>query len=177
MCNDGFELYFSKCGMLIMGGIMILMVIVIFVLLWVYLFNLYVWCVLVVLVGYGVIGFVDDYCKVVCKDIKGLIVCWKYFWMLVIVLGVVFVLYFVGKDMFVMQLVVLFFKDVMLQLGLFYILLVYFVIVGIGNVVNLIDGFDGLVIMLIVFVVGGFVLVVWVIGNMNFVSYLYILYL
>lgn len=160
-----------------MGGIMILMVIVIFVLLWVYLFNLYVWCVLVVLVGYGVIGFVDDYCKVVCKDIKGLIVCWKYFWMLVIVLGVVFVLYFVGKDMFVMQLVVLFFKDVMLQLGLFYILLVYFVIVGIGNVVNLIDGFDGLVIMLIVFVVGGFVLVVWVIGNMNFVSYLYILYL
>lgn len=72
---------------------------------------------------------------------------------------------------------VLFFKDVMLQLGLFYILLVYFVIVGIGNVVNLIDGFDGLVIMLIVFVVGGFVLVVWVIGNMNFVSYLYILYL
>lgn len=56
-------------------------------------------------------------------------------------------------------------------------MLVYFVIVGIGNVVNLIDGFDGLVIMLIVFVVGGFVLVVWVIGNMNFVSYLYILYL
>lgn len=101
MRNDGFESYFSKRGTSIMGGIMILTAIVIFVLLWVYSFNSYVWCVLVVLVGYGVIGFVDDYRKVVRKDIKGLIVRWKYFWMSVIALGVVFVLYFVGKDTFV----------------------------------------------------------------------------
>ncbi len=100
---------------------------------------------LVVLVGYGVIGFVDDYRKVVRKDTKGLIARWKYFWMsAIIALGVAFALYLAGKDTPATQLVVPFFKDVMPQLGLFYILLAYFVIVGTGNAVNLTDGLDGL---------------------------------
>ena len=98
--------------------------------------NPAVWCVLVVLVGYGVIGLVDDYRKVVVKTPKGLIARWKYFWMSVIALGVAFALYLVGKDTPATQLVVPFFKDVMPQLGLFYILLAYFVIVGTGNAVN-----------------------------------------
>lgn len=126
-----------------MGGIMILTAIVISVLLWAYPSNPYVWCVLVVLVGYGIIGFVDDYRKVVRKDTKGLIARWKYFWMSVIALGVAFALYLVGKDTPATQLVVPFFKDVMPQLGLFYVLLAYFVIVGTGNAVNLTDGLDG----------------------------------
>ena len=70
--NDGPESHFSKRGTPTMGGIMILTAIVISVLLWAYPSNPYVWCVLVVLVGYGVIGFVDDYRKVVRKDTKGL---------------------------------------------------------------------------------------------------------
>lgn len=73
-----------------MGGIMILTAIVVSVLLWAYPSNPYVWCVLTVLVGYGIIGFVDDYRKVVRKDTKGLIARWKYFWMSVIALGVAF---------------------------------------------------------------------------------------
>ncbi len=85
--NDGPESHFSKRGTPTMGGIMILTAIVISVLLWAYPSNPYVWCVLVVLVGYGVIGFVDDYRKVVRKDTKGLIARWKYFWMSVIALG------------------------------------------------------------------------------------------
>ncbi|MCC3262569.1 phospho-N-acetylmuramoyl-pentapeptide-transferase, partial [Paenibacillus polymyxa] len=97
--------------------------------------NPYVWCVLTVLVGYGIIGFVDDYRKVVRKDTKGLIARWKYFWMSVIALGVAFALYLAGKDTPATELVVPFFKDVMPQLGLFYILLAYFVIVGTGNAV------------------------------------------
>ena len=121
-----------------------------------------------VLVGYGVIGFVDDYRKVVRKDTKGLIARWKYFWMSVIALGVAFALYLAGKDTPATQLVVPFFKDVMPQLGLFYILLAYFVIVGTGNAVNLTDGLDGLAIMPTVFVAGGFALVAWATGNMNF---------
>ncbi|SUG34886.1 phospho-N-acetylmuramoyl-pentapeptide-transferase [Salmonella enterica subsp. arizonae] len=96
--------------------------------------------------------FVDDYRKVVRKDTKGLIARWKYFWMSVIALGVAFALYLVGKDTPATQLVVPFFKDVMPQLGLFYILLSYFVIVGTGNAVNLTDGLDGLAIMPTVFV-------------------------
>ena len=63
------------------------------------------------------------------------------------------------------------------QLGLFYILLAYFVIVGTGNAVNLTDGLDGLAIMPTVFVAGGFALVAWATGNMNFASYLHIPYL
>ena len=75
--NDGPESHFSKRGTPTMGGIMILTAIVISVLLWAYPSNPYVWCVLVVLVGYGVIGFVDDYRKVVRKDTKGLIARWS----------------------------------------------------------------------------------------------------
>ena len=161
--NDGPESHFSKRGTPTMGGIMILTAIVISVLLWAYPSNPYVWCVLVVLVGYGVIGFVDDYRKVVRKDTKGLIARWKYFWMSVIALGVAFALYLAGKDTPATQLVVPFFKDVMPQLGLFYILLAYFVIVGTGNAVNLTDGLDGLAIMPTVFVAGGFALVAWAI--------------
>lgn len=156
---------------------MILTSIVISVLLWAYPSNPYVWCVLVVLIGYGIIGFVDDYRKVVRKDTKGLIARWKYFWMSVIALGVAFALYLVGKDTPATQLVVPFFKDVMPQLGLFYILLSYFVIVGTGNAVNLTDGLDGLAIMPTVFVAAGFALVARATGNMNFANYLHIPYL
>lgn len=156
---------------------MILTSIVISVLLWAYPSNPYVWCVLVVLIGYGIIGFVDDYRKVVRKDTKGLIARWKYFWMSVIALGVAFALYLVGKDTPATQLVVPFFKDVMPQLGLFYILLSYFVIVGTGNAVNLTDGLDGLAIMPTVFVAAGFALVARATRNMNFANYLHIPYL
>ncbi|MFO6485369.1 phospho-N-acetylmuramoyl-pentapeptide-transferase [Escherichia coli] len=139
--------------------------------------NPYVWCVLVVLVGYGVIGFVDDYRKVVRKDAKGLIARWKYFWMFGHCAGCRLrpvpcrqrhARNAAGRP---------FFKDVMPQLGLFYILLAYFVIVGTGNAVNLTDGLDGLAIMPTVFVAGGFALVAWATGNMNFASYLHIPYL
>jgi len=144
---------------------------------WAYPSNPYVWCVLVVLVGFGVIGFVDDYRKVVRKDTKGLIARWKYFWMSVISLGVAFALYLAGKDTPATELVVPFFKDVMPQLGLFYIVLAYFVIVGTGNAVNLTDGLDGLAIMPTVFVAAGFALVAWATGNVKFAEYLHIPYL
>ncbi|MFP1482859.1 phospho-N-acetylmuramoyl-pentapeptide-transferase [Escherichia coli] len=168
--NDGPESHFSKRGTPTMGGIMFIDGDSDLRPLWAYPSNPYVWCVLVVLVGYGVIGFVDDYRKVVRKDTKGLIARWKYFWMSVIALGVAFALYLAGKDTPATQLVVPFFKDVMPQLGLFYILLAYFVIVGTGNAVNLTDGLDGLAIMPTVFVAGGFALVAWATGNMNFAS-------
>ena len=175
--NDGPESHFSKRGTPTMGGIMILTAITVSVLLWAYPSNPYVWCVLTVLIGYGIIGFVDDYRKVVRKDTKGLIARWKYFWMSVIALGVAFALYLAGKDTPATELVVPFFKDIMPQLGLLYILLAYFVIVGTGNAVNLTDGLDGLAIMPTVFVAAGFALVAWATGNMNFASYLHIPYL
>ncbi|MGM3160766.1 phospho-N-acetylmuramoyl-pentapeptide-transferase [Dickeya undicola] len=175
--NEGPESHFSKRGTPTMGGVMILASIIISVLLWVNLANPYVWCVLLVLVGYGVVGFVDDYRKVVRKDTRGLIARWKYFWQSVLALAVAFSMYAIGKDTPATQLVVPFFKDVMPQLGVMYIVLAYFVIVGTSNAVNLTDGLDGLAIMPTVFVAVGFALVAWATGNMNFASYLHIPYI
>ncbi|SFN77373.1 phospho-N-acetylmuramoyl-pentapeptide-transferase [Xenorhabdus japonica] len=175
--DNGPESHFSKRGTPTMGGLLILFSITISVLLWANLNNPYVWCVLVVLVGYGVVGFVDDYRKVVRKDTKGLIARWKYFWQSVIALGVAFAMYSIGKDTPATQLVVPFFKDVMPQLGLLYILLTYFVIVGTSNAVNLTDGLDGLAIMPTVLVAAGLGLVAWATGNTNYSAYLNIPYL
>lgn len=173
----GPESHFSKRGTPTMGGILILFSISISVLLWARLDNPYVWCVLLVLVGYGLVGFADDYLKVVRKNSRGLIARWKYFWQSAIALVVAFSMYAIGHDTPATQLVVPFFKDVMPQLGVLYILLAYFVIVGTSNAVNLTDGLDGLAIMPTVFVAAGFALVAWATGNVNFASYLHIPFL
>ena len=172
--SEGPESHFSKRGTPTMGGLLILFSITVSTLLWARLDNPYVWCVLFVLIGYGVVGFIDDYRKVVRKDTRGLIARWKYFWQSVIALAIAFTMYAIGKDTPATQLVVPFFKDVMPQLGMLYILLAYFVIVGTSNAVNLTDGLDGLAIMPTVFVAAGFALVAWATGNVNFAGYLHI---
>ncbi|MDG3089060.1 phospho-N-acetylmuramoyl-pentapeptide-transferase [Vibrio hannami] len=175
--NDGPESHFSKRGTPTMGGVMILASIVVSVLLWSDLTNPYIWAVMVVLMGYGAVGFVDDYRKVVRKDPAGLIARWKYFWQSAIAIVVAFALYVHGKDTAATQLVVPFFKDIMPQLGLFYIILTYFVIVGTSNAVNLTDGLDGLAILPTVLVSGGFAFIAWATGNVNFAGYLNIPYI
>lgn len=175
--NDGPESHLSKKGTPTMGGILIVSSIMISVLLWAELSNPYVWVTLFVLGGFALVGFADDYLKVVRKNPRGLIARWKYFWQSVITLIVAFGLYIYGKDTPVTALVVPFFKDVMPQLGLFYIIFTYFVIVGSGNAVNLTDGLDGLAIMPTVFVAGGFAIVSWTTGNVNFAEYLNIPYI
>ena len=175
--NDGPESHLSKKGTPTMGGILILASITLSVFLWADLRNPYVWVTLFVLIGYGIVGFADDYLKVIRKNSAGLIARWKYFWQSVIALIVAFGLYAYGKDSSVTVLVVPFFKDVMPQLGVCFILLTYFVIVGAGNAVNLTDGLDGLAIMPTVFVAAGFALVSWATGNVNFAAYLHIPYI
>ena len=175
--NDGPESHLSKKGTPTMGGILILASISLSVFLWADLRNPYVWVTLFVLIGYGIVGFADDYLKVIRKNSAGLIARWKYFWQSVIALVVAFGLYAYGKDSSVTVLVVPFFKDVMPQLGVCFILLTYFVIVGAGNAVNLTDGLDGLAIMPTVFVAAGFALVSWATGNVNFAAYLHIPYI
>lgn len=174
--NDGPESHFSKRGTPTMGGLLILASITITVLLWADLSNPYVWAVLFVTLGYGAIGFVDDYRKVVRKNSDGLIARWKYFWQSAIAIVVAFALYAYGKDTTATQLVVPFFKDIMPQLGLFYVVMTYFVIVGTSNAVNLTDGLDGLAIMPTVMVASGFAFIAWATGNVNFAEYLHIPY-
>ncbi|MDD0823846.1 phospho-N-acetylmuramoyl-pentapeptide-transferase [Mannheimia sp. AT1] len=172
--NDGPESHFKKRGTPTMGGVMILAAIGISALLWADLRNSYVWFTLFVLFGYGAVGFVDDYRKIARKNTDGLIARWKYFWLSAIALVAVFGMYAAGKDTAATQLVVPFFKDLMPQLGLFYIVLAYFVIVGTSNAVNLTDGLDGLAIVPIIMVASAFALIAWATGNFNFADYLHI---
>ncbi len=177
MRNDGPESHFAKKGTPTMGGVMILFSIGVSTLLWANLANPYIWVCLFVLFGYGAIGFVDDFRKITRKNTDGLIARWKYFWMSVVALVAILWLYWLGHDTDATRLVIPFFKDIMPQLGLFYIVLSYFVIVGTGNAVNLTDGLDGLAIMPTALVAGAFALIAWATGNVNFAEYLHIPYI
>ncbi len=175
--DDGPESHLSKSGTPTLGGLLILGAIVLSVLLWGDLSNYYVLTVLFVVVSFGAIGFVDDYRKVIRKDSKGLIARWKYFWQTVIGLGTAIFLYSMAQDPAETALLLPFIKDVMPQLGLLYILLTYFVIVGTSNAVNLTDGLDGLAIVPVVLVAGAFAVFAYVTGNINFSAYLNIPYI
>jgi len=175
--DDGPESHLSKSGTPTMGGILILASIVFSVLLWGDLSNSYVWVVLFVVVSFGIIGFVDDYRKVIRKDSNGLIARWKYFWQTVIGFSVAFFLYYHAQSPEETSLIVPFIKDVLPQLGIFYIVMTYFVIVGTSNAVNLTDGLDGLAIVPTIMVAGAFAVFAYVTGNVNFSSYLNIPYI
>lgn len=175
--GDGPESHFSKKGTPTMGGLLILGSIVISTLLWANLSNKYVWVVLFVLISFGWIGFVDDYRKVIRKDSKGLIARWKYFWQSVFALVTAIFLYATAERPAETSLLVPFLKDVMPQLGLLFLALSYFVIVGTSNAVNLTDGLDGLAIVPVVMVASAFAIIAYASGNVNFASYLNIPYL
>ncbi len=175
--DDGPQSHLSKSGTPTMGGLLILAAIVTSVLLWADLTNRYVWVTLFVVVAYGIIGFVDDYRKVVRKDPKGLIAKWKYFWLSAVAIGVAFYLYSAAKDPAETALLVPFFKEVMPQLGLFYIVVVYFTLVGTSNAVNLTDGLDGLAIVPTILVAGALSIFAYTTGNINFSEYLNIPYI
>jgi phospho-N-acetylmuramoyl-pentapeptide-transferase len=175
--DDGPESHLAKSGTPTMGGLLILAAIVLSVLLWADLTNRYVWVTLFVLVSFGVIGFVDDYRKVIRKDAKGLIARWKYFWQSVIAIAVAFYLYSSQQNPAETALLVPFFKDVMPQMGMLFMVVTYFVIVGTSNAVNLTDGLDGLAIVPVILVAGAFAIFAYVTGNINFSAYLHIPYL
>ncbi|WP_249978783.1 phospho-N-acetylmuramoyl-pentapeptide-transferase [Vreelandella olivaria] len=172
--DDGPQSHLSKAGTPTMGGAMILLAIAISTLLWGDLTNHYVWVVLAVTLGFGAIGWVDDYRKVVEKNPRGLPARWKYFWQSVVGLGAAVVLYLTASTAVETSLLVPLFKDVALPLGLFYIVLTYFVIVGSSNAVNLTDGLDGLAIMPTVLVAMGLAVFAYASGNAVFASYLHI---
>lgn len=170
--DDGPESHLSKSGTPTMGGLLILASIVVSVLLWADLSNIYVWVVLFVIVSFGIIGFVDDYRKVVRKDANGLIARWKYFWQTIIGLSTALFLFFIAQDVNETALLIPFMKELLPQLGIFYVVMTYFVIVGTSNAVNLTDGLDGLAIVPTIMVAGAFALFAYVTGHVNFSAYL-----
>lgn len=175
--NEGPKSHYSKAGTPTMGGAMILIAITIATLLWGNLENSYMWIVLVVTLGFGIIGWVDDYRKLILRHSRGLPGRWKYFWQSVIGLLAAIFLYTKSTTLAETSLLIPFFKNLTLPLGIFYIVLTYFVIVGTSNAVNLTDGLDGLAIMPIVLVGGALGIFAYVTGHVKFASYLAVPYI
>ncbi len=168
----GPESHQSKAGTPTMGGAMILIALIISTLLWSDLNNRYVWTVLFVTLAFGGIGFVDDYRKLKYRDSRGLSARWKYLLQSLAALAVGVFLYHTADVPANTTLYVPFFKDVAIPLGLGFIVLTYFVVVGSSNAVNLTDGLDGLAIMPAVFVAAGLGIFAYATGNTIFANYL-----
>ena len=175
--TDGPQSHLSKSGTPTMGGALILAAIAVSTLLWANLSNLYVWVVLLVTLLFGAIGWVDDYRKVVEKSSRGLPGRWKYFWQSVFGLAAAVALFINAKSSAETTLIFPFLKDVALPLGIGFIVLTYFVIVGSSNAVNLTDGLDGLAILPTVLVGGALGVFAYLSGNVNHAEYLLIPYI
>ncbi|MDA8093604.1 MAG: phospho-N-acetylmuramoyl-pentapeptide-transferase [Betaproteobacteria bacterium] len=171
--SDGPQTHLAKAGTPTMGGALILVAIAVTTLLWADLRNEYIWLVLITTLGFGAIGWVDDYRKVVHRNPKGLSARAKYFWQSVIGLGVAIYLAASATLPAETTLIVPFFKAISIPLGMFgFVLLTYFVIVGTSNAVNLTDGLDGLAIMPTVMVAAALAIFAYVAGNAQFSHYL-----
>lgn len=198
--DDGPQTHLAKAGTPTMGGALVLIGIGISTLLWADLSNRFVWVVMLVTFGFGWIGWVDDYRKVVYRNPKGLPAKWKYFWQSVVGLICAFYLAFAVSaqsgqqvmDIFVAwvesgfsmhlpnnaDLIVPFFKSISYPLGVWgFIALTYFVIVGTSNAVNLTDGLDGLAIMPTVMVASALAIFAYVAGNAVYSKYLLLPYI
>ena len=170
--TDGPQSHLGKSGTPTMGGVLILLSICMSTLLWSKLDNRYVWVVMLTTICFAAIGWVDDWRKVVEKNSKGLPSRWKYFWQSVFGLGAALFLYNTATSPVELQLYVPFFKNVAINLGWLYVPLVYFVVVGSSNAVNLTDGLDGLAIMPSVMIAAALAVFAYLVGNVKFALYL-----
>ncbi|MBF0264774.1 MAG: phospho-N-acetylmuramoyl-pentapeptide-transferase [Gammaproteobacteria bacterium] len=175
--DDGPESHFSKAGTPTMGGALILVAITVSALLWADLSNYYVVVTLLVIMGFGIIGWIDDYKKIVEKNSKGLSAKQKYLWQSLIALSASYYLFNMAQTPEQTQLIIPFVKSLVIDLGPFYILLSYLVIVGSSNAVNLTDGLDGLAIMPTVMVAAALGVFTYLTGNSQFATYLHIPYI
>ena len=176
--DDGPQTHLIKAGTPTMGGALILVSILVSTLLWADLKNIYIWVVLLITAGFGAVGWVDDYRKVVHRNPKGLSARTKLFWQSLIALVAVAYIAYSIKLPAQTELIVPFFKTVAIPLGAVgFMALAYCVIVGTSNAVNLTDGLDGLAIMPTVMVASALAIFAYVAGNMVFSKYLQLPYI
>lgn len=170
--SDGPATHAIKQGTPTMGGVLILFSLIFSSLLWMDLKNSYVWCMVGVTLGFGFIGFVDDYKKVFQKNSKGLLAKTKLLFQIIVASTAAWWIYnnvFVSTD-----LLFPFFKNLVFPLGWFYVPFVILVIVGTSNAVNLTDGLDGLAIGPVMTVAGTLLLLCYVAGHAKIAQYLQI---
>ncbi len=170
--SDGPQTHLVKAGTPTMGGALILVAVLLATLLWADLGNRYVWVVLAVTAAFGLVGWLDDYRKLVLKDSRGLPARWKYLLQSFAGLAAAVYLYVTADATAATELIVPFFKNVAIPLGILFIPLTYFVIVGSSNAVNLTDGLDGLAIMPTVLVSAALGIFAYASGHAVFADYL-----
>ena len=164
----------TKKGTPTMGGVMILLAVTVSTLLWADLANPYIWIVLFVTLGFGAIGFRDDYLKLTKRNTKGLSSRQKMAWQAVISIIAASAVQFLAPDNLAGQIAVPFFKNILIDAGIFYVPFALLGLVGASNAVNLTDGLDGLAIVPIMIVAGCFALITYLVGNAVFANYLQI---
>jgi phospho-N-acetylmuramoyl-pentapeptide-transferase len=173
--TDGPQTHLPKAGTPTMGGALIIVAIAVGTLLWADLRNRFVWIILGVTLGFGLIGFYDDYLKLVVGNSRGLAARWKYFWQSVLGLAAAVLLYRTAQVPAETEFFVPFVKHVSVPLGASgFIAIGYFMIVGMSNAVNLTDGLDGLAIMPAALVAGALGVFAYASGNVIFATYLQI---
>jgi len=175
--DDGPASHLDKAGTPTMGGTLILVAILLSTLLWADLENRYVWVLILVTLGCGIIGFIDDYKKITLNNSAGLSARWKFFWQSIIAFSAAIFLFLAAEVPAETTYIVPFFKNVMIDIGWGYVILTYLFIVGFSNAVNLTDGLDGLAIMPSVLVGGALGVFAYASGNFKFATYLAIPYL
>ena len=167
----------KKTGTPTMGGLMILIGIIVATLMWADLKNIYIWIVLFVCSSLGLLGFADDYLKIKFKNSSGINAKLKIFGQLLIALVAILILIYFSDHENILNLYFPFFKNFVLQMGLFFIPLGIFIIIGSSNAVNLTDGLDGLATVPVMLVALSFSLICYVVGNTIFSDYLQIQYI
>ena len=167
----------KKSGTPTMGGLMILIGIIVSTLLWADLNNIYIWIVLFVCASLGLLGFLDDYLKIKYKNSSGINAKFKFFWQFTISLIAILVLIYFTDHENILDLYIPFFKNLIINLGLFFIPFGIFVIIGSSNAVNLTDGLDGLATVPVMLVALSFSLICYLVGNTIFSNYLQIQYI
>lgn len=170
--SDGPQSHFSKAGTPTMGGVLILLGVSVSCLLWGDLKQPALWLVLLTTLGFGIIGWIDDYRKIVLKNSQGLPARWKYFWQTVVAIISIIGLYSCESMDLQTYLTIPFFKNLLIPLGIFFPIFAYFVIVGSSNAVNLTDGLDGLAIVPIVMVAGALGVFTYASSNAVYAHYL-----
>ena len=176
--DNGPQTHLVKAGTPTMGGALILVSIAISTLLWADLGNRYVWVVLLTTLGFGAIGWVDDYQKVVHNNPRGISAGSKFFWQSAIAITVALYLFLTAESLAQTSMIVPFFKQIAIPMGVVgFVTMTYFVIVGTSNAVNLTDGLDGLAIMPTVMISSGLAIFAYVAGHAVFAKYLGIPYI
>jgi phospho-N-acetylmuramoyl-pentapeptide-transferase len=171
--QEGPSTHRTKAGTPTMGGLLILTSVIVPTMLWANLENPFIWIAVLSTMGFGAVGFADDYLKIVRRDHHGLRPRWKMFWLMVVAAGVgAALMALAAQDLYSTRLIFPFFKRLIPDLAVWYVLFAMLVLVGSANAVNLTDGLDGLAISVFVVAAAAFTALAYVSTHAVFANYL-----